>query len=65
LPGYAADVVVFNPNTIIDKATYDSPHQYSEGVQYVIVNGAVTLQNGKHTGVRNGVTLKNNTLQNL
>ncbi|WP_298300725.1 D-aminoacylase [Hydrotalea sp.] len=59
LPGYAADIIVFNPNTVIDKATYDKPHQYSEGFQYVIVNGALTLSNGKHTGIRNGVTLKN------
>ena len=34
-----ADVTVFNPDTIIDRATYDNPHQYSVGVEYVIVNG--------------------------
>lgn len=59
LPGYAADIVVFDPNTVMDKATYNKPHQYAVGFKYVIVNGAITLSNGVHTGIRNGTTLKN------
>ena len=53
-PGMRADIAMFNPDTIIDKATFDNPHQYAEGVEYVIVNGTVVLDEGKHTGVRPG-----------
>ena len=49
-PNYFADVLVFDPNTIIDKATYSDPHQYCHGIEHVFVNGALTLSNGKHTG---------------
>ena len=56
-PGMAADVTVFNAATIIDNATYEKPHQYSKGVEYVIVNGKVVLDRGKHTGARPGVIL--------
>lgn len=58
LPGYAADIVIFDPNTVKDLSTYTAPHQYSTGFQYVFVNGQLTLENGRHTGVRNGVILK-------
>ena len=54
-PGFWADVTVFNPDTIIDKATYENPRQYSVGVEYVIVNGKIVLDHGKHTGARPGV----------
>jgi N-acyl-D-aspartate/D-glutamate deacylase len=56
-PGLAADVTVFNAATIIDHATYDKPHQYSTGVEYVIVNGKVVLDKGQHTGARPGTIL--------
>jgi N-acyl-D-aspartate/D-glutamate deacylase len=56
-PGMAADVTVFNPATIIDKATFEQPHQYAEGVEYVIVNGTLVLDRGRHTGARPGVIL--------
>ena len=56
-PGTWADVTVFNPDTIIDKATYENPHQYSVGVEYVIVNGKLVLDGGKHTGARPGKVL--------
>ena len=53
-PGMAADITVFNPQTIIDRATYDDPAQLSEGVQYVLVNGVVVLREGRVTGERGG-----------
>jgi N-acyl-D-amino-acid deacylase len=52
--GYYADVVVFDPATIQDHATYEKPHQYSTGVQQVFVNGVQVLKNGKHTGAKPG-----------
>jgi N-acyl-D-amino-acid deacylase len=56
--GMMADMVIFNPNTVTDNSTYDKPHAYSSGFDYVIVNGAITVENSKHTGVRNGKALK-------
>ena len=56
-PGQWADVTVFNPNTIIDNATFEKPHQYATGVEYVIVNGKIVLERGRHTGARPGAIL--------
>jgi N-acyl-D-aspartate/D-glutamate deacylase len=55
--GYMADITVFDGQKVIDRATYTEPFQYSEGVQYVIVNGQVVLDNGRHTGARPGRAL--------
>jgi N-acyl-D-amino-acid deacylase len=52
--GYAADIVVFNPGTIADRATYEKPHQYSAGINYVLVNGKLAVDEGKVTGVLAG-----------
>jgi N-acyl-D-amino-acid deacylase len=52
--GYFADVVVFDPNTIQDHATYERPHQLSTGVSYVVVNGKLALEDGKPTGAASG-----------
>ena len=59
-PGLKADIVIFNPATIIDKATFEKPHQYAEGVSTVIVNGQVTLGDGRMTGQRAGRALRRN-----
>ena len=56
-PGMAADIVIFDPATVNDKATFEQPHQYSVGFSHVIVNGGITMQEGKHTGARNGQPL--------
>jgi len=56
--GYWADVVVFDPNRIIDRATFSSPKQYPEGINYVLVNGHVVIDGGKHTGERPGMALR-------
>jgi N-acyl-D-aspartate/D-glutamate deacylase len=56
--GNWADVTVFNAATVIDKATFEAPHQYPEGIPYVIVNGVVVLDNGEHTGELPGKVLR-------
>lgn len=57
-PGFPADVTVFDPATIIDRATFDQPHQYAVGVEYVIVNGTLVLDNGTHTNARPGTIIR-------
>jgi N-acyl-D-amino-acid deacylase len=52
--GYWADVVVFDPKTVADAATYEKPHQYPKGIPYVLVNGTIVIDNGNHTGARPG-----------
>jgi N-acyl-D-amino-acid deacylase len=53
-PGYYADVVIFDPNTIQDHATYAKPHQLATGVSEVLVNGVVALKDGEATGAASG-----------
>jgi N-acyl-D-aspartate/D-glutamate deacylase len=57
-PGYYADVVVFDPKTYRDTATFEKPHQYATGVQYVFVNGALAVDNGKFTDTLAGKALR-------
>ncbi len=54
---FAADLVVFNPETIKDTATFEAPKQYPVGIDYVLVNGAVVVEKGKHTGALKGRAL--------
>jgi N-acyl-D-amino-acid deacylase len=53
-PGYSADVVVFDPKSISDRATYENPHKYATGVRQVWVNGAQVLKDGEPTGAKPG-----------
>ena len=55
---YHADITVFNPQTIAERATYDDPHQYAAGISTVIVNGVVVIDGGEHTGVLPGQALR-------
>jgi N-acyl-D-amino-acid deacylase len=48
-PGAAADLVVFNPDTIADRATWSDPHQYPAGIEAVVVNGVLVVDHGTHT----------------
>lgn len=57
IPGYAADITVFNPATIIDTATFVEPHQFPTGISHVFVNGEWTIRDGAHTGALAGVIL--------
>jgi N-acyl-D-amino-acid deacylase len=56
--GFFADITIFDPGSIVDKATYTQPAQLAEGVKYVIVNGQVAFENGKATGAMAGKALK-------
>ncbi len=53
-PGYFADVVIFDPATVGDVATYENPKQFSTGVSWVLINGGVALKNGEPTGLKTG-----------
>ncbi|MDP5055121.1 MAG: D-aminoacylase [Congregibacter sp.] len=56
-PGYFADIAIFDANTVIDKASFADPHQYAIGMQYVLVNGEIVVEDGSHTGRRPGKIL--------
>lgn len=58
LPGYYADVVVFDQAEVKDNATFEEPHQYAEGVIYVLVNGVMVLRDGEHTDAKPGRFVK-------
>lgn len=57
LEGYKADVAIFDPEAIRDNATYNDAHQYATGVQYVIVNGQISVSDGEFNGIRAGRVL--------
>ena len=56
--GFAADIVIFDETQIIDKATFEAPHQFSSGISDVLVNGKSVIDSGRHTGMRSGIALK-------
>ena len=58
---YAADLVIFNPGTVADSATFELPHGYPVGIPHVLVNGVVVVKNGEHTGATPGQTLVTTT----
>jgi len=53
-----ADIVVFDPHTVIDHSTFDDPHQLSEGISYVLVNGNLIIVDGEHSQSRGGRVLR-------
>lgn len=57
-PGLRADVTIFDAATVIDPATFEQPHQYATGIPWVIVNGTVVIDNGRHTHARPGQILR-------
>jgi N-acyl-D-aspartate/D-glutamate deacylase len=57
-PGYFADIVVFDPKTFRDQATFDQPHQYAKGVVHLFVNGRLAIENGRFTGTLAGKVLR-------
>ena len=56
--GFKADIVLFNPNTVKALATKEDPKQYPVGIDYVIVNGRVVIDNGENTGALSGRALR-------
>jgi dihydroorotase/N-acyl-D-amino-acid deacylase len=56
--GLAADIMVFDPTTIVDRATYERPHQLSVGMRYVFVNGVAVVDDARVTGAKPGVVLR-------
>jgi N-acyl-D-amino-acid deacylase len=56
--GNFSDITIFDPIEVIDKATYADPHRYPSGIDYVIVNGKITVDNGEHTGEHAGTILR-------
>ena len=62
IPGYAADITVFDPATIADRSTYAQPHQFPAGIVHVFVNGVHTIKEGAHTGALSGIVLGNDQL---
>jgi dihydroorotase/N-acyl-D-amino-acid deacylase len=58
VPGAFADIVVFDPATVSDRATFAAPHQYPVGIDYVMVNGTLAVDGGRYTDVRAGRVLR-------
>jgi len=55
--GWRADVTVFDPKTVADRATFERPREYPAGIEYVLVNGSMVIERGEHTGKRPGKVL--------
>jgi N-acyl-D-amino-acid deacylase len=61
--GYAADLVVFDPVTVADAATFEAPHAYARGIPYVLVNGVFVVRNGAQTDARPGQVIANSLME--
>lgn len=57
-PGLAADITIFDPRSIMDKATFEDPRRFPEGIEYVIVNGEIAVEEGSYKGIRAGRVLR-------
>jgi N-acyl-D-amino-acid deacylase len=60
-PGFWADITVFDPLNVRERATYQDPIQLPEGIEYVFVNGTLTIEHDKHTGALSGKPLRHKT----
>ena len=58
--GFVADILVFDPDKIKDMATFDKPHQYSKGIEFLLINGQIVIEKGLYNGKRVGKTLRRN-----
>ena len=58
LEGFYADIVIFDPETVIDRATYEDPHQVSDGIRDVFVNGVAVVRRGEHTDAKPGMIVR-------
>jgi N-acyl-D-amino-acid deacylase len=56
--GYAADLVIFDPKSVGDAATFEKPHAYATGMPHVLVNGVLVVKDGAHTGATPGAVLR-------
>jgi N-acyl-D-amino-acid deacylase len=56
--GYAADLVLFDPQRVADRATFEAPHAWPDGMPHVLVNGVFVVRDGQHTGARPGAVLR-------
>jgi N-acyl-D-amino-acid deacylase len=61
-PGQFADITIFDPERVIDRSTYEDPFHYNAGIEYVLVNGQLVLNRGKHTGAHSGRPLRHQPL---
>ena len=60
--GMKADITIFNEVDIIDKATFESPHQYPEGINYVIINGKLAIDQSEFKKIKSGEILRKNQI---
>ena len=58
--GYFADIIIFDPTRLLDKATFENPNEFAEGIEYVLVNGRLVVNQGKYTGALAGKSLRLN-----
>jgi len=56
--GYYADIVIFDEDKVMDRASWKDPHQYPVGIEYVLVNGGIVIEKGEHTGNLPGKVLR-------